>query len=242
MSHPLMPKAVAVWLVDNTALTFIQIAEFCGLHELEVQALADGEIGFGILGTSPLNSGELTKEEIARCEKDTTFKLQIVSNDLPQPKLRSKGPRYTPVAKRGDKPNAIAYLLKAYPVLSDTQISRLIGTTKTTIEAVRSRTHASSQTIKAEDPIILGLCRKDELEKSVVRAEKKAIKEGRAIPKSEIIPTELSEAPSMPRVVDAPIEKEEEPEIVVPAAPKKQATVNSAADALAEAHALFKKD
>ncbi len=178
-SHPLMPKATAVWLVDNTALTFIQIAEFCGIHELEVQALADGEVGYGIIGTNPLDSGELTKEEIARCEKDTALRLIAPKSDLPQPRLRSKGPRYTPVAKRGDKPNAIAYLLKNLPDLSDAQIVKLVGTTKPTIQAIRDRTHQSIQHLKPEDPVTLGLCRSDELNKALEKAEARVIIEGR---------------------------------------------------------------
>ena len=133
---PLMPKAVAVWLIENTMLTFDQIAEFCNLHSLEVQTLADEE-GMKIAGQNPVMSGELTAEEIARCEKDPNARLVMVRSDLPKPKIRSKGPRYTPVSRRGDKPDAIAWLLKHHPELSDAQIVKLIGTTKNTINSIR---------------------------------------------------------------------------------------------------------
>lgn len=178
--QPLMPKATAVWLIDNTALTFEQISEFCGLHKLEVQAIADGEIGTGIIGTSPITNQELTAEEIEACEKDQKRALKMSESDLPQPETRTKGPRYTPVAKRADKPNGIAWLLKAHPELTDTQISRLIGTTKPTIQAIRDKTHASTPTLKPEDPILLGLCKRTDLEKTVERALRKKEKEEKA--------------------------------------------------------------
>lgn len=181
---PNMPKAVAVWLIENTMLTFDQIAEFCHLHSLEVQTLADEE-GMRIAGQNPMNTGELTKEEIARCEADTSAKLQIIKSKLPQPKIRSKGPRYTPVSKRGDKPDAIAWLLKHHPELTDANIVKLIGTTKNTIENIRNKTHANMTEIKPRSPIELGLCRYDELDTFVTKARKKLEKEGKALPKSE---------------------------------------------------------
>ena len=129
MALPLMPKATAVWLVENTSLGFDQIAAFCGLHELEVQAIADGEVAVGMVGLDPIANGQLTKEEIKRCEKDPRTRLKMSIVDLPLPAARSKGPRYTPITKRGDKPDAIAWLIKHHPELSDTQVCRLIGTT-----------------------------------------------------------------------------------------------------------------
>jgi uncharacterized protein len=172
-TYPLMPKATAAWLVDNTALTFDQIAEFCNLHPLEVQALADGEVNSGIMGTSPILSGELTAEEIARCEKNSNARLKMVKNDLPKPRARSKGPRYTPVTKRAEKPNAIAYLIKRYPELADVQVARLVGSTKPTVDAIRNKTHPSTSTLKPADPVSLGLCTADELEKAVKKAQRR---------------------------------------------------------------------
>lgn len=170
---PLMPKAVAVWLIENTALTFDQIAEFCGLHSMEVQALADEDVGRRMQGTSPILSGELTKEEIARCESDSNAILQIIKrNDLPSIKARAKGPRYTPVSRRADKPDAIAYILKYHPEIPDSQICKLVGTTKPTITSVRDRTHPSASTLRPRHPAEIGLCTYEELEKSSRRALK----------------------------------------------------------------------
>ena len=164
MAQPLMPRATAVWLVENTALTFEQIAEFCGLHELEVKAIADGEVAVGMVGLDPLANGQLTQAEIDRCQADPKARLQLAKPDIPMPAPRTKGPRYTPVTKRGDKPDAIAWLLKYHPELSDPQVSRLIGTTKQTIQAVRDRTHWNTQNIKPRSPALLGLCTARELE------------------------------------------------------------------------------
>lgn len=174
MATPLMPKATASWLIDNTALTFDQIADFCGLHPLEVQALADGDVNTGIMGANPVQNGELTAEEIARCEASTNARLKPVKTDLPKPRTRSKGPRYTPVTKRAEKPNAIAYLLKTYPELADVQIAKLVGSTKPTVDAVRNKTHPQSSTIKPVDPLTIGLCNADEMEKALRRARTRA--------------------------------------------------------------------
>jgi hypothetical protein len=173
MTNPLMPKATAVWLVENSSLTFDQIADFCGLHRLEVQGIADGEVAIGMVGLDPVAGGQLTQAELDRCERDASQRLQIVVKDLPSPSRRGKGPRYTPVTKRGDKPDAISWLVKNAPNLSDTQIGKLIGTTKTTILAVRNRTHESSQTIKPRSPVILGLCTQGELDEAMERARKR---------------------------------------------------------------------
>ena len=183
---PLMPRPVAVWLIENTGLTFDQIADFCHLHSLEVQTLADEE-GIKIKGQSPINTGELTKEEIERCEADPEARLKIKDNKLPKPALRSKGPRYTPLSKRGDKPDAIAWLLKHHPELADSQIVKLIGTTKNTINNIRNRTHPNMINIKAQSPVELGLCRYDELDAVVTKARKKWEKEGKTLPKSEAL-------------------------------------------------------
>jgi hypothetical protein len=176
-NYPLMPKATAAWLVDNTALTFDQIAEFCNLHPLEVQALADGEVNTGIMGTSPILNGELTTEEIARCEKNTNARLKMTKTDLPKPRARSKGPRYTPVTKRAEKPNAIAFLVKKYPELADVQIARLVGSTKPTVDAIRNKTYAAMSMLKPVDPLSIGLCTADELEKAVKKAERRTVRE-----------------------------------------------------------------
>jgi hypothetical protein len=173
MAYPLMPKATAAWLVDNTALTFDQIAEFCGLHPLEVQALADGDVNAGIMGASPINNGELTADEIARCEKNQSTRLKMLKTTLPKPRARSKGPRYTPVTKRVEKPNAISFLIKKYPELADVQVARLVGSTKTTVAAIRNRTHPTSSTLKPVDPLSIGLCTSDELEKAVQKAQRR---------------------------------------------------------------------
>lgn len=173
MALPLMPKATAVWLIENTSLGFHQIAEFCGLHELEVQAIADGEVAIGMVGMDPIANGQITQKELDRCQADPKAKLQLAKRDIPMPTARSKGPRYTPVAKRGDKPDAIAWLLKAHPELSDAAICRLIGTTKPTIAAVRDRTHWNAPNIKARHPVELGLCTSVELNDAVVRAAPK---------------------------------------------------------------------
>ncbi|HXP73115.1 MAG TPA: cell cycle transcriptional regulator TrcR [Stellaceae bacterium] len=172
MSLPLMPKATAVWLVENTALTFDQIAEFCGLHALEVQAIADGEVAAQMQGLDPVANGQITAEEIKRCEQDPTAHLQLAEQAQPVPLVKHKGPRYTPISKRQDKPDAIAWLLKNHPELSDGQISKLVGTTKPTIGAVRDRTHWNSPNIKPRHPVALGLCTLPELEAAVNRASK----------------------------------------------------------------------
>ena len=144
----LMPKATAVWLIENTILTFKQIADFTGMMEIEVQAIANEEIGYGLVGRDPIDNKELTKDELERCQADPSAVLKRSKTDLPVVKVRSKGPRYTPVSKRGDKPNAIAYIVKHNPEISDAQICKLVGTTKPTIQAIRDRTHKDISNIK----------------------------------------------------------------------------------------------
>jgi len=162
----LMPKATAVWLVDNTALTFEQIADFTGLHSIEVHALADEEVGRGIVGRNPIDNNELTKEELDKANADNSYLMTATKSNLPPVKARSKGPKYTPVSKRGDKPDAIAFILKNHSEITDAQICKLVGTTKPTIERVRTRTHPNSSSIKPRHPVELGLCTYAELEAS----------------------------------------------------------------------------
>ena len=169
-AKPLMPKATAVWLIENTGLTFRQIGAFCGLHELEVQSIADDEVAIGMVGYDPIVNGQLTQEEIEKCEADATERLVMAKTDVPRPATRTKGPKYTPVARRGDKPDAIAWLVKHFPNLSDAQISRLIGTTKPTITAIRDRSHWNMNNINARDPVGLGLCNRQDLDKEVLKA------------------------------------------------------------------------
>ena len=173
MPLPLMPKATAVWLVENTSLSFEQIAAFVGMHELEIKAIADGEVAIGIVGVSPVAGGQLLQDELERAEQDHKIRLKITKSDIPLPKARSKGARYTPVSKRQDRPDAIAWLLKHHPELTDAQISRIIGTTKPTILSVRDRSHWNAQNIKPQNPVTLGLCTEPELEKVVAIARRR---------------------------------------------------------------------
>jgi len=167
MTLPLMPKATAVWLVENTALSFEQIAEFCGMHPLEVQGIADGEVSGGIRGLDPTANGQLAPEEIARCEKDPKARLEILGTAKQYIAQKTKGSRYTPVARRQDKPDAIAWLIKHFPQMNDAQIGKLVGTTKNTIQAVRGKTHWNSGNIKPRDPVLLGLCSQTHLDAAV---------------------------------------------------------------------------
>ena len=163
MTSPLMPKATAVWLIDNTALTFQQIADFCGLHVLEVETMANAEKPT-LIGLDPLANGQLNKEEIERCEKDENADL-VLQTEITA--LKQKTSKYTPIARRQDKPNAIAWLLKNYPNISDRKVVKLIGTTKNTIEAIRTKTHWNMQNIKPHSPVLLGICTESELNKTV---------------------------------------------------------------------------
>jgi len=165
-----MPKATAVWLVENTALTFDQIADFCGLHPLEVQAIADGEVAVQMLGLDPVANGQTTAAEIERCQADPEARLKLLETAIPPQYQRHKGPRYTPIAKRQDKPDAVFYLLRNHPELSDAQICKLVGTTKPTINSVRDRSHWNSPNIKPRHPVGLGLCTLEELDQAVTKA------------------------------------------------------------------------
>ena len=183
MDRPLMPKATAVWLVDNTTLTFEQIAKFCGLHALEVKGIADGEVGAGIRGLDPVSGGQLERSEIERCEKDASAELKLLrpaAADIKQPKRKT--PRYTPLSKRQDRPDAIAWLLRNHPELADQQICKLLGTTKNTVNSVRDRTHWKSQEIRPRDPVILGLCSQIDLDAAVIAARALRAESGEPVP------------------------------------------------------------
>jgi hypothetical protein len=180
MNLPLMPKATAVWLIEKTALTFTQIADFCGMHPLEVQAIADGEVAQGIVGYDPVANQQVTTADIRRCEADPESRLRLI----PPANVSKKrgGARYTPVAKRNDRPDAIAFLLRNYPHLTEAQIIKLLGTTKDTIHKVRSRSHWNSANIKPRDPVILGLCSQSDLNAAVTQANERLLREGQTVP------------------------------------------------------------
>ena len=174
MSKPLMAKATAVWLVDNTTLSFKQIADFCGMHELEVQGIADGDVAAGVKGFDPVGSNQLAQDEIDKGQADPRYKLRLKHNPAAEGEEKRRGPRYTPLSKRQDRPAAILWLVKFHPELADSQIARLVGTTKPTIASIRERTHWNIQNISPIDPVALGLCRQSELDAAVQKAAKKS--------------------------------------------------------------------
>lgn len=180
MTLPLMPKATAVWLVENTALSFEQIAEFCGMHPLEISGIADGEVSGGIRGLDPIANGQLSQEEISRVEADPKARLELLGTAKQYISNKTKGSRYTPVARRQDKPDAIAWLIKNYPGMTDAQIGKLVGTTKNTIAAVRTKTHWNSSNIKPRDPVLLGLCTQTHLDAAAASIKPEANKEAAA--------------------------------------------------------------
>jgi len=181
MALPIMAKATAVWLVDNTTLGFKQIADFCGLHELEVNGIADGEVAVGIKGFDPITNNQLTVEEIKKAEDKPAYKLQLKYNAAAEGEQKRRGPRYTPLSKRQDRPASILWLVKFHPELTDGQISKLVGTTKPTIQALRDRTHWNISNIQPIDPVALGLCKQLELDAAVVKAAAKMAKDGEVI-------------------------------------------------------------
>ena len=196
MEYPLMRKATAVWLLDNTTLTFRQIANFCGLHELEISGIADGEVASGIRGIDPIINSQLTADEIKKCEANEDLDLQLYKNPAAVGENRSRGPKYTPLSKRQDKPAAIAWLVKFHPDMTDGQISRLIGTTKNTINAIRDRTHCNINNLTPTDPVILGLCKQVELQKVLDKMPRKQSDEAQVndISETEIRVVEPSQA------------------------------------------------
>ncbi|WP_421726368.1 DUF1013 domain-containing protein [Bauldia sp.] len=199
MNTPLMPKATAVWLVDNTALTFDQIAHFCRLHPLEVAAIADGEAAMSIKGVDPILTGQLTREEIEKGQNDSEYRLKRSENKVRVPVAKRKGPRYTPVSRRQDRPNAILWLLRNHPELKDAQIMRLVGTTKPTIESIRNRTHWNANNLTPLDPVTLGLCAQLDLDMEVEKAAKDAPAEPQAEEGATLLPAaETAIAPAEP--------------------------------------------
>jgi hypothetical protein len=225
MALPIMAKATAVWLVDNTTLSFKQIADFCGLHELEVNGIADGEVGQGIKGFDPIANNQLTQEEIDAAQESPRHQLKLKHNPAADGEQKRRGPRYTPLSKRQDRPASILWLVKFHPELTDGQISKLVGTTKPTITAMRDRTHWNIANIQPIDPVALGLCKQLELDAAVAKAAAKAAKDGTSISDEErlkLVSTEQSlqmdTEPKMPSnmaglesftLADAPEEKEE---------------------------------
>lgn len=171
-AHLLMPKATAVWLVDNTALTFDQIGAFCTLHPLEVQGIADGDVAGGIMGVSPMTNGQLTRDEISKAEADANYRMKMSESKVRVPELKRKGPRYTPISRRNERPGAIKWLVRSHPELKDAQIIRLVGTTKTTIAAVRDGSHWNTANLGTMDPVTLGLCTQIDLDAEVKKANR----------------------------------------------------------------------
>ena len=195
MNKPIMAKATAVWLVDNTTISFKQIADFCGLHELEVQGIADGDVATGVKGFDPIANNQLVQEDIDAAEKDPTHKLKLKYNAAAVGEEKRRGPRYTPLSKRQDRPAAILWLVKFHPELTDGQISKLVGTTKPTIQAIRDRTHWNINNLDPIDPVALGLCKQSELDAAVQKANAKKAREGSAMSDDErrkLVSTEQS--------------------------------------------------
>mgnify|MGYP000315482814 FL=1 len=195
MAKPIMAKATAVWLVDNTTLSFKQIADFCGLHELEVQGIADGDVAAGVKGFDPIANNQLTQDEIDKGEADPLYKLKLKFNPAAVGEEKRRGPRYTPLSKRQDRPNAILWLVKFHPELTDGQISKLVGTTKPTIQSIRDRTHWNISSMQPIDPVALGLCKQTELDAAVQKAAAKKAAEGAVMSDDErrkLVSTEQS--------------------------------------------------
>jgi len=205
--RPLMPKATAVWLVANTSLTFEQIAAFCGLHVLEVKGIADGDVAQGIKGLDPVTSGQLTREAIEEAERDPSRDLHLAEPKVVVPETPSrKGPRYTPVSRRQDRPNAVLWLMRNHPELKDSQIMRLVGTTKPTITQIRERSHWNAPNLTPQDPVTLGLCSQIELDNEVKKAARRLDRDRKGSPGMEkagtLLPTEETTAPPPERKVE----------------------------------------
>ncbi len=198
----LMPKATAVWLIDNTTLTFGQVAEFTGLHKIEVQALADEDVGLGIVGRDIIKHGETTQEELDKAIADESYIMKLSRTNLPSVKTRAKGPRYTPVSKRGDKPDAISWVLKNHSEITDAQIGKLVGTTKPTINAVRDRTHQNSSSIRPRNPAEMGLCTYQELEAASDKGLRAQGKDPEAIKAERLKKLEEANKPTEETVAD----------------------------------------
>ena len=216
---PLMPKATAVWLVDNTSLTFDQIAEFCGLHVLEVKGIADGDVAHGIKGMDPISSGQLSREEIALGQDDTAYRLKLLESKIEIPPVKSKrGPKYTPVSRRQDRPNAILWLLRNHPELKDSEIIRLVGTTKPTIQSIRDRTHWKSSNLQPMDPVTLGLSSQTDLDREVQKGAKRLERERKKLEKEmakagTLMPATETIAPAAPVAAEEVKVREVEPTV-----------------------------
>jgi len=204
---PIMAKATAVWLVDNTTMSFKQIADFVGMHELEVQGIADGDVAAGVKGFDPVANNQLDPEEITKAEKDPLHKLKLKYNAAAQGEEKRRGPRYTPLSKRQDRPASILWLVKFHPELTDAQISKLVGTTKPTIQAIRERTHWNISNIQPIDPVALGLCKQSELDTAVQKAAAKKAAAGEIMSDDErrkLVNTEQSlEMDTEPKIPSA---------------------------------------
>ncbi|MBE1285643.1 MAG: DUF1013 domain-containing protein [Rhodobacteraceae bacterium] len=207
MAKPLMAKATAVWLVDNTTISFKQIADFVGMHELEIQGIADGDVAAGVKGFDPIANNQLTQEEITAAEGSPLHKLRLKFNPAAAGEEKRRGPRYTPLSKRQDRPASILWLVKFHPELSDGQISKLVGTTKPTIQAIRERTHWNIANIQPIDPVALGLCKQSELDLAVQKAAAKKAAEGGVMSDDErrkLVSTEQSlDMPAEPKIPTA---------------------------------------
>lgn len=188
MTLPLMPKATAIWLVDNTSLSFKQIASFCGMHELEIKGIADGEVGIGIKGLNPITNNQLSKEEIDRCSSDPSLDLEIIVNEASiKTDQSNKKNKYTPLSKRQDRPDAVYWLIRNHPELKDSQIARLVGSTKSTIDGIRNRTNWNMNNIRPQDPVGLGLCKQIELDEALAKAERSKLRAQKKKEKEEKI-------------------------------------------------------
>lgn len=201
--RPLMPIATAVWLIDNTALTFDQIAEFCGLHPLQVKGIADGDVGGGVRGIDPITTNQLTRDEIEKAQEDPEYRLKLARPKTIVAEKTRKGPRYTPVSKRQNRPDAIAWMVRNHPEVADPQIAKLLGTTKTTIQSIRDRTHWNSANLQPQDPVGLGLCTQIDLDTVVRKAAAKLAK---------MQPAETQDGPSLEPATETPdvVRSEEE--------------------------------
>lgn len=209
MAKPLMAKATAVWLVDNTTISFKQIADFVGMHELEIQGIADGDVASGVKGFDPVANSQLTQDEIATAENNPLHKLKLKFNAAAAGEEKRRGPRYTPLSKRQDRPNSILWLVKFHPELADAQIAKLVGTTKPTIQSIRERTHWNISNMEPIDPVALGLCKQSELDAAVQKAAQKRAAEGGVMSDDErrkLVSTEQSlemdAEPKMPTAIE----------------------------------------
>ncbi|GAA6193402.1 DUF1013 domain-containing protein [Phaeobacter gallaeciensis] len=207
MAKPLMAKATAVWLVDNTTISFKQIADFVGMHELEIQGIADGDVATGVKGFDPIANNQLTQDEIDAAQGNLMHKLKLKFNPAASGEEKRRGPRYTPLSKRQDRPASILWLVKFHPELSDGQVSKLVGTTKPTIQAIRERTHWNISNIQPIDPVALGLCKQSELDQAVQKAAAKRAAEGGVMSDDErrkLVSTEQSlEMDAEPKIPSA---------------------------------------